>query len=265
MQSVALTDRQRNELEYYEQYSTMSEPVEVNFKPVTTDERRPWNSYWNFIELVQDHLRGDMKLLDFGCGTGEYSMIFAKAGYDVVGFDISPNNVALAKDYAAKYGLEDKCDFVVSVAETLDFPDEHFDVITGINILHHVDIKNSLRECMRVLKPGGIALFHEPVRAPLFDIVRESRLGTMLVSKEASFDRHITEDERKLSHEDFAIIKSFDAGATFVRFLLFARLDRFIPSGNRKVSFLEQFDAWLFRMLPFTRRFAGECIITLHK
>lgn len=264
MQTAVLTDRQQHELDYYEQYSTMSEPIEVNFDPVTTDERRPWNSYWHAIELIRENFKPGMRLLDFGCGTGFYSMIFAKAGYHVSGFDIAPSNISIAHDYAAKYGLEDLTDFRVSVAEGLDYPDESFDVVTGINILHHVDIPNSLRECMRVLRPGGMALFHEPVRAPLFDILRESKLGTMLVSKESSFDRHITEDERKLDKKDLAIIKTFGSAQSFERFLLTARLDRFIPRASGP-SYLEQLDTKLFRLLPFTRRFAGECVIKITK
>jgi 2-polyprenyl-3-methyl-5-hydroxy-6-metoxy-1,4-benzoquinol methylase len=266
MENVQLTERQRNELEYYEKYSTFTPPLDVNFDPILGKEKRPWNSYWHFIEVVQRNFKFEgQRLLDFGCGTGFYSIIFAKIGYEVCGFDISPNNIAIANDYAKRYELEDKCNFSVSVAETLNYPDEHFDVVTGINILHHVDIANSLKECMRVLKPGGIAMFHEPVRAPIFDVVRESKLGTMVASKEASFERHITEDERKLSAEDFDVIKNYGSGCTFERFLLFARLDRFVRGDGKGPSFLEQVDFKLFRWLPFVRSFGGECVIILRK
>jgi 2-polyprenyl-3-methyl-5-hydroxy-6-metoxy-1,4-benzoquinol methylase len=262
---AGLTERQRNELEFYEKYSQMAAPPEVNFDPVTGVEKRPWNSYWHFIELVQRHFHSDgQRLLDFGCGTGFYSLIFAKIGYEVFGFDIAPNNIAIANGYAEKYGLADKCHFRVSVAETLDYPDEYFDVVTGINILHHVDIEVSLSECMRVLRPGGIAMFHEPVRAPIFDTLRESPLGLAVVSKEASFDRHITPDERKLSNEDFELIKKFGSETSFERFLLFSRLDRFI-SRRDGPSLLEQLDHKLFRLLPFVRQFGGECVITIRK
>ncbi len=267
MLNAELTERQKHELEYYEKYSTLTAPAEVNFDPLSGTEKRPWNSYWHFIEVVHDHFRPgeNMRLLDFGCGTGFYSIIFAKIGYRVHGFDIAPNNIAIANEYARKYGLAGNCCFEVSVAETLDHPDEFFDVVTGINILHHVDIGNSVAECMRVLKPGGIAMFHEPVRAPVFDRLRDSRIGRRLVSKEASFDRHITPDERKLSSEDFALINSFGSDRTFERFLLFARLDRFVKWQRRGASVLEQIDQSLFRWFPFIRQFGGECIITLRK
>ncbi len=267
MSNEDLTERQKHELEYYEKYSTLAAPVEVNFDPIYSLERRPWNSYWHFIELVQGHFRAgeSMRLLDFGCGTGFYSIIFAKIGYMVNGFDISPNNIAIANDYARRYQLTENCRFEVSVAERLDYPDESFDVVTGINILHHVDILHSVGECMRVLKPGGMAMFHEPVRAPVFDTLRESRLGTKLVSKEASFDRHITPDERKLSQTDFELIGRFGTDRSFERFLLLARLDRFVKWQRHGASILEQIDQTLFRLFPFIRRFGGECVITLRK
>lgn len=266
MVEPVMTDRQKRELEFYEEFVRRNTPSEVTFDPIEGEERRPWNSYWRFIEFVQQNFNSEeQRLLDFGCGTGIYSVIFAKIGYQVFGFDIAPNNIAIARSLSEKYGLQDKTHFSVSVAETLDYPDEYFDVVTGINILHHVDIKKSLTESMRVLKPGGIALFHEPVRAPLFDIVRESKLGLLLVSKEASFERHITQDERKLNDEDLNLIKSFGTECTFERFLLLSRLDRFIRGEAKGPSFLEQVDFRLFRWLPFIRTFGGECVIKIKK
>lgn len=266
MENGKLTERQRHELEYYEKYSTLEQPVEVNFDPINGTSKRPWNSYWHFIGAIQQNFRSDgQRLLDFGCGTGFYSVIFARIGYDVFGFDISPNNIAIANGYAEKYGLTDKCSFSVGTAETLNYPDEYFDVVSGINILHHVDIGNSIAECMRVLKPGGMALFHEPVRAPVFDALRESRLGTAIVSKEASFERHITPDERKLSKHDFRVIDDFGSVRTYERFLLLSRLDRFVKWQSNGASILEQIDQKLFRWLPFIRNFGGECVITLKK
>lgn len=266
MADRVLTDRQRREQEFYEEYSARNTPAEVNFDPVVGDERRPWNSYWRFIDLVQSHFTSEgQRLLDFGCGTGFYSLIFARVGYEVFGFDIAPNNIAIANRLSEKYDLRRKTHFAVGTAETLDYEDEFFDVVTGINILHHVDIKSSVTECMRVLKPGGIAMFHEPVRAPVFDAVRESPLGTKIVSKEASFDRHITPDERKLNGEDLKLLEGLGREFTCERFLLFSRLDRFIKRNPKTPSLLEKLDSGVFKWLPFTRTFGGECVIVLRK
>ena len=200
MSSLSLTERQRRELEFYEEYSELTGQIEVCFDPIAGTETRPWNSYWRVIEIVRENFISEsQRLLDFGCGKGGSSVTFAKIGYEVFGFDLAPNNISIAERLAQKYGVSDRIHLSVGVAEKLNYPAEHFDMIVGTDILHHVDISQSLAECSRVLKKGGLAVFHEPVRVPLFDRLRETRLGRWLVPKEASLDRHLTHDERKLA------------------------------------------------------------------
>ena len=100
------------------------------------------------------------------------SVLFAKQGFDVHGFDISPQNVARATALAQRYGLSERAHFSVQAAEHLTYPNDCFDVVVGLDILHHVEIGTTIRECLRVLKPGGNAVFHEPVEAMVFDRLR---------------------------------------------------------------------------------------------
>jgi len=268
MSSLSLTDRQKRELEFYEEYSELtSQGIEVCFDPISGAETRPWNSYWRVIHLVQENFVSEsQRLLDFGCGKGGASITYAKIGYEVFGFDLSPNNISIAERLSEKYGVSDRTHFTVSIAEKLDYPDEHFDMIVGTDILHHVDISQSLAECFRVLKPGGLAVFHEPVRVPVFDTLRETRFGRWLVPKEASLDRHLTHDERKLGREDFKLIKKFDGHFSTEYFLLTSRLDRFIRNpNNKKPSLLEKTDRSLFKLLPFVRKFGGIRVLILKK
>lgn len=267
MASTRLTDRQRRELEFYEEFSARTEPSEINFDPVTGEETRPWNSYWHFIEVIRQQFRPDArKLLDFGCGKGDYSLIFAKVGYEVSGFDLSPNNIAIARRLAEKYDLSGRTNFSVGVAEKLDYPDEYFDVVAGVDILHHVTVGQALAECARVLKPCGVAVFHEPTRVPVFDRLRETRLVRWLVPREASLDRHITHDERKLTPADLALIKSSGFDFSAERFLLFSRLDRFVRDPDSKdPSRLERVDARLFKTLPPLKAYGGIIVLVLRK
>ena len=163
------------------------------------------------------------------------------------GFDICPNNIANAQKCAAKYNLAERTHFAVGVAETLNYPSDYFDVIVGVDILHHVDINRAISECFRVLKKGGIAIFHEPIRVPVFEFWRESKLGLALVPKTASLDRHLTEDERKLDDNDLNILNQADPRLRMQRFLLSSRLGRFIPNGK---TVLEKLDQQLFNLLP---------------
>ncbi len=265
---LSLTERQRREREYYEQYSKLNEPTEVSFAPIMGLERRPWNPYWFLCESVAAQFRSpDQKLLDFGCGPGIYSVVFGKVGYEVRGFDISPSNVAIARDLAARYELSHTVRFDLGAAERLHYPDEHFDVVVGVDILHHVDIAHSVKECLRVLKKGGKAFFKEPVTVPLFDPLRESAVGRWLVPKHSSLERHITEDERKLTDEDLRTIRDVCPEMSVKRFRLFSRLDAFNKklATNGGPSPIEKFDERVFRFLPFMKIFGGDVVICLRK
>jgi 2-polyprenyl-3-methyl-5-hydroxy-6-metoxy-1,4-benzoquinol methylase len=264
----SLTERQQREQDYYEEFSKLNEPTEVSFAPVLGHERRTWNPYWFLCESVAAQFRSpEQKLLDFGCGPGIYSVIFGKVGYQVSGFDISPSNVAIAEQLATKYDLSHTVKFNVGTAERLDYPDEYFDVVVGIDILHHVDIAHSVKECLRVLKKGGTAFFKEPVSVPVFDPLRNSALGRWLVPKSSSLERHITEDERKLTQQDLQTIGQMCPAMSVKRFRLLSRLDAFNKNlaTNGGPSAIEKFDERVFRLLPFMKVFGGDVVIALRK
>jgi len=265
-EDAALTERQRRERAYYDEYAKRTAPGALSFAPVLGQERRPWNPYWFVAELVRDaRTSGDQALLDFGCGPGNYGVMFARLGYRVFGFDISPVNVEAARRLAAKYDLTDRTHFAQGVAERLDHPDGFFDVVVGIDILHHVDIPAAVREIVRVLKPGGVGIFKEPVEAPAFDRVRNTRLGRWIAPKEASFDRHITEDERKLTRQDLETIRAWAPTLRVHRFRVLSRLDTLVGDHLqwRGASVLEMADSKLLKAAPLLARLAGSVVIVI--
>lgn len=102
-------------------------------------------------------------VLDFGCGDGARSLEYAKRGATVYAFDISPESVRNLVATAQSAGLADRIHASVMPAETLAYPDGMFDLVLGVSILHHTDVSMVEREIERVLKPGGRALFIEPL------------------------------------------------------------------------------------------------------
>ncbi len=263
----ALSDRQRREREYYQEYYRRQNSIEVLFDPVLGIERRPWNSYWYLYEIALRNFRNpQQRLLDFGCGSGAASIRFAKIGYEVWGFDISPANVSRAEARATRYGYEARVHFSVQTAEKLEYQNDFFDILTGIDILHHVEIERAILESLRVLKNGGLALFREHIEAPIYDRIRNTMLGKRLFPKDPSFDRHITTDERKLTARDIETIRSIFRNTEVRRFELTSRLDYiFRKPSDEKPSVLEKMDARVLTAFPGLAIFGGAIVLQLSK
>ncbi len=98
-------------------------------------------------------------LLDYGCYDGGMLPRYLAMGpRRVTGIDISETGIALAR---ARFGLHGQ--FHVGDAHAMPFADASFDLVVGRAILHHLDWQVALREVRRVLRPGGQALFVEPL------------------------------------------------------------------------------------------------------
>lgn len=102
------------------------------------------------------------RILDLGCGGGWTSVFFAKRGYEVVGQDIAPDMIELARENCERHGLSDRLSFVCSDFESLDM-DGSFDAAIFFDSLHHAeDELLAIGSAYRALKPGGLLITHEP-------------------------------------------------------------------------------------------------------
>ncbi len=265
--SAGLTSRQQAELEFYEEHARRYAPESVSFDPVLGRERRPWNPYWFVYEQARElYAAGARRALDFGCGKGVVSIRLASIGYEVAGFDISPGNIEVARRLAVRYGFEGRTSFSVQVAESLDYPGNSFDLVVGMDILHHVELPAAVGEAMRVLKPGGTAIFREHIEVPFLERLRHSRVGRWLVPPGESLDRNVTRFERKLSRGDLEAIRRLCPQMRIRRFTLTARMVALAgSSADRWQSRLERFDQRLFHWFPPASRLGATAVITLLK
>jgi SAM-dependent methyltransferase len=113
------------------------------------------------------HLLGDVRgqhVLDFGCGTGADSTLIAARGALVTSMDISPDLLELAEQRVQLDGFGSAITTLCGSAHEIPLPDNSVDVVFGNAILHHVDLQLAAHEIHRVLKPGGRAVFKEPMR-----------------------------------------------------------------------------------------------------
>jgi demethylmenaquinone methyltransferase/2-methoxy-6-polyprenyl-1,4-benzoquinol methylase len=98
-------------------------------------------------------------LLDVAGGTGDVAFRAAKAagtGFRATVCDINSDMLEVGRERAAARHLDDRVSFVEGNAETLAFPDRHFDGYTiafGIRNVPRIDL--ALAESYRVLRPGG--------------------------------------------------------------------------------------------------------------
>jgi ubiquinone/menaquinone biosynthesis C-methylase UbiE len=88
------------------------------------------------------------RVLDAGCGRGDFSARLADAGVEVVGLDQSERMVELTR----ARGVE----AVVGDIAALPFPDASFDAAAANHVLYHLpDVDRGIAELARVLRPGG--------------------------------------------------------------------------------------------------------------
>ena len=99
--------------------------------------------------------RSTDKILDVGCGTGEFERLILSEHPEqqMIGIDISENMLELARKKCSPYP---KVTFLKAGAAALPFPDFSFDLVLSANALHYFDEPDaSLAEMRRVLIPGG--------------------------------------------------------------------------------------------------------------
>ena len=110
-------------------------------------------------------LRPGLRLLDFGCGSGDISVGLAKAiaPGELHGVDMQEAQIKLARSLAASTGT-DNAIFHVGDVTAMPFEDDFFDVAHCHDVLMYVpDTQAALVEVKRVLKPGGLIACREMI------------------------------------------------------------------------------------------------------
>ena len=95
------------------------------------------------------------RLLDVGCGSGDWLVHMKAMGWRVAGMDFDQNAVKVAQSR----GLDVSC----GALEQQHYPDNSFDAVTLNHVIEHVpDPVGTLEECLRILKPGGRLIMLTP-------------------------------------------------------------------------------------------------------
>jgi demethylmenaquinone methyltransferase/2-methoxy-6-polyprenyl-1,4-benzoquinol methylase len=92
--------------------------------------------------------------LDLACGTGILSSMLRANGWNVSGLDLSSEYLQVARKKIGPACAE-------GTAEVLPYRDATFDAVVSSYLVKYADVGMIAEECWRVLRPGGIAVFHD--------------------------------------------------------------------------------------------------------
>lgn len=95
-------------------------------------------------------------VLDSGCGTGEHALLLAERGLEVLGVDVAPTAIGLAREKAAQRGLS--VEFEVGDVLALDRLGRRFAAVLDSGVFHTFDDADRARyvaSLASVLEPGG--------------------------------------------------------------------------------------------------------------
>ena len=103
------------------------------------------------------------RLLDAGCGTGQWAIAFSLRGIKVTAIDVSPQMIARAREHLAAYGADDRIEFQVGDLARLPESFSGYHAIHCRAALHFMpDVPAALREFRRVMRSDGRLLVSVP-------------------------------------------------------------------------------------------------------
>lgn len=134
-----------------------------NYNLIADDFSRTRKALWPELSFLRDYIKNGDRVLDLGCGNGRLMELFRDKDVEYIGIDNSERMIEIAKRkfQTPKFRIDSK--FIVADGLSLPFPDEYFDKIFSVAILHHIPSKELrlkfLQEARRVLKQDGAVVF----------------------------------------------------------------------------------------------------------
>jgi ubiquinone/menaquinone biosynthesis C-methylase UbiE len=147
------------------------------------------------LDLIAARVRGhsNARAIDLGCGGGHVCYRVAPHVAEVIAMDLSPQMLGVVLRTASDRGLKN-IRTQEGAAESIPFPDGHFDFVLSRFSAHHWrDFERGLREARRVLAPTGRAILVDSTtpQTPLLD----THLQTMELLRDPSHVRNYTAHE----------------------------------------------------------------------
>jgi ubiquinone/menaquinone biosynthesis C-methylase UbiE len=202
---------------------------------------------------------GDLRgkhVLEIGAGSGWDAVILVYRGASVVATDVSPVGLEMATRRFAVNSMADRAEVLEMAAERLDFPDESFDHVFGHAVLHHLDMTKAPHEIDRVLRPGGRAVFLEPLSEnPVLDFARDYAPYPGKKSPKG---------HRGISYDVIREMGRFVPLVEMREFYLTSMVNRAFGH-HTSITPLETLDRFLLDRVPKLRRFSRYIVVAYRK
>jgi SAM-dependent methyltransferase len=207
------------------------------------------------------HRLGDAtgkRVLDLGCGDGEFTPLLTSHGARVIGLDISTDLLAIARTRIELDGYANQVRPLCGSAHVIPLHSDSVDIVFGMAVLHHLDIGLAAREVHRVLKPGGRAIFKEPMRNSR--VISAIRAMIPYQQPDVSpFERPLRIAEIQSFASLFRTFSAREFELPFVSLLRVCRAPEAVQTGAYEL------DRILLRRLPWLRPYASVLVFEVTK
>lgn len=165
---IAAAEPADHETEFVEKYWTAVWEREGG--PQGQLDRIPRRDEYRAMAPYMAQLPKGARVLDGGCGLGDWTLYFARQGFSVAGLDLSRQTV---EQLQARFP---EAEFVDGDIRRTSFPDASFDAYFSWGVFEHFEsgLQDCVREAFRVVKPGGLLFVSVPL-----DNLRHAILGSL--------------------------------------------------------------------------------------
>ena len=197
---------------------------------IVTEDSGAINAYHN---LLLRHLPSQCEsALEVGCGSGVFTRHLAASTKRVVGLDLSPQMIRLARERSIDYP---NIEYLLGDLLQLTLPAESFGCVVSIATLHHLPTEQALIKMKSLVAPGGLLVIHDLIADDgLMDICRSViampvnvtlrflKTGRPLPRREVrkAWDEHAQHDVYLTLSEVRKLCEQFLPGAKIQRHLL---------------------------------------------